>query len=719
MRPRLPRLPRLSVVLPPQHATSKTIPPAAISSDINTSRPVRGYSVAAATALPTQPTTTSATRAGGARVPTSANFPGTTRKSPLPDRRVARAARAASSTAPRAAGEATADTEEVAALFEEDYAPAAGRQNVHEEPLAGPSRMVNMASPPPTTQPYPSASTSPPLPRCLLLPDGDSLCEQSLPYTEAELYSFLHTVKATEYRFGPDKLSALHSVPYFARLVSTRTYRFLIQYAFEASNLALVQSLLAEMQERGIKKDEHTLRVLLRGYLRHGKDEDAREVVRIMQQKGVVLVSTKPRVMVQGGKGKEKEREDFEVLWKAYEVRGREVRLREEAAQRVQNRDEPRESKAPRTKRGRRRGATTILSGAVAPASPFTAPPRTVNVPRDPATLSSSDISTIVTVLAEEGRGSTAFRVAELWLQANRPSRGSSASAPRPHPYPAPASPFFSSSFRPMTARRPLDYHSFGERVAQYHSTALVLLNILLRTLFSERASACAIRSYVLSFLKRHSAPSPARPLTPNLATLRTLVSGLKGVPDAWQNALDMVTWFGYLWGMPLTGEPHSKRIYFRVSRAAKIRAFLHLGIDRAALAAGPPGGPPLPALAKEKRQPHAVVPPDLALLLLNHATDSFLSRTLVSASRVAEVRKWWSKDLERDAKRNELWTSAKMKEAWARAATSGLMVSRTHWGKEKLREVRKPVVRPGQARGVGRLRNPAGRWTKEEKAPH
>ncbi|GAA5897002.1 hypothetical protein JCM6882_007330 [Rhodosporidiobolus microsporus] len=714
MRPRLPRLPRLPVAVPPPHATTSTAPSTASDT---TSRAARAYSVGAAAAPTVLRTPSAASAAASAAASSTANFPretGATRFNTSRRQGVAQKATSSGvdgSRAPRARAPAAAAGP---SLFE-DYPSEGGRgEQVRDEPRAGPSRRTVERSTSSTTRPRPPPSLSG-LPRSLLFPSADVLFEDSFPYTEPELYSYLHTVKATQPSFRPEDLASFHAKLRFVRLVSTRTYRFLLHYAFEASNLRLVQSLLAEMADREIRRDEYTLRVLLRGYLRHGKDAAAEEVARAMQQRGVVLVSTKPRVTTQQGKGKEKEREDFDALWKAFEVRGRETRLREEAAQRVRDRESPRASLGVHTKKGRRRVVSFGRSSFLAPSSAVS-PPRTVDVPPDPASLSGSDISTVVSCLAEEGRGATAFRVAEMWLQANRPSYDP-ASSHLPSP---PASKTFFSSFRPDPNHDPSGLQIFGERAALYQSTALVLLDILLRTLFSERATATSVRTYLRAFLARHSAPPPARPLTPNAATLRTLVSGLKGVPNAWQDGVDMVDWFGYLWGIPVAGKPHSDRIFFQASRRDKLWLRDHFGLKEDDLATGPavpdsaPPSPPPPRL--ERRRPHTVVPADVALLLLNHATDSFRSRAIVGRARVAEVRDWWTKELDRDPKKNELWASFKSKKAWRKAAASGLMVAKKQWWRKKEREVVNPVVTPSEARGRGRTRDPKA---KAKKAPH
>lgn len=521
----------------------------------------------------------------------------------------------------------------------------------------------------------------PTLPRSFLFPSVDSLFEQPLPSSEPELYSYLHQVKATQPSTRPDSLAWFHSQPRISRLSSPRTYRVLLHYAFEESNLRLVRTLLAEMHERGVKKNERVLRVLLRGYLRHGKEEDAREVAQALGRRGVVLLETKPRVLDSAARGKRKE--ELEAPWKGWWMRNRETELVKE---RERVREEARAPQRSAFFSKRRRSARSSSSGP-SPSSnpiPLSLPPRQPTpIPRQSAALAGSDVVTLTHRLVTEARYDEAYAVAEMWLRANRPSLAkSSTSSPTASIPPRTLSPHDSHTSSVHTT-----LSSFGAAAAEFNASALALLHILLRPLFLERAPLFSIRRFVSHFLLTASPPPPSRPLVPNLVTLRTLISGLRGHPEAFFRARKLVDWFGYRWGLPFLGQPDSKRIYF-VPPPRKEAEAKRVGVDEGDAAAARPAAVEDEVEPRSSVKPHQVVSPDLALLLLQHSIDAASSspKTLVSSRQILEIRTWWNA-LDKDPEKYEQWKAYKVRRAWGKAVEVGVMPRRRERMGERARE--------------------------------
>ena len=490
---------------------------------------------------------------------------------------------------------------------------------------------------------FPRTSTSPS--SSAHLASADSLLSQPLPATEPALYDFLRLARTTHPSVPTSWLAWFHAHPRVAPLASSRTYRLLLHRATTATDKALVRALLSEMHERRLGLDDETRRVLLRGYLRGGDDEHALEVVRGLRRsvaKGVVLEATKPRDLGEDAKG----RGDTRAQWKGWAVRERDKRAEEErraaAAAAAAAQVEP-VSRAT-FKRRRQRPNAASSAGEVARAGSPTR--RATLVPARPGTMSSSDIATLVECLGQERRHAEAYGLAETWLVANRP---------------APQSARSSSSLPLAHAHRV---------AADYHSTALVLMNTLLKSLFYEKPTPSSVRAFVDTFLVKHSAPFPAFPLTPNIVTLRLLVSGCLGADDAWDRATSLVDWYGYRFGLPpwgggsLTG----RRRYFvppsfvegkRVGAAKP-----SLGVVSTSDAARDPVLVP----------PHAVVSPDVAVLLLRHAVDQHVRRTLGYKERARAIRQWWSGF---DRRGSDVWGFWRTKQLAERAKRVGLLPSR------------------------------------------
>ncbi|GAA5931996.1 hypothetical protein JCM3775_004208 [Rhodotorula graminis] len=472
------------------------------------------------------------------------------------------------------------------------------------------------------------------------LASADSLLAQPLPSTEPALYDFLRLAHTTHPGVPTSWLAWFHAHPRVAPLASTRTYRLLLHRASTTTDKALVRTLLSEMQERGLGLDDETRRVLLRAYLRGGDDERALEVVRGLRRsvaKGVVLEATKPRDLGEGAKG----RGDVRVQWKGWAVRERDKRAEEErraaaaAAAAVEL--------VPRGTSKRRRQRPSAAAMAAAAAVHARVPPRgAALVPARPDSLSSSDIATLIECLGQERRHAEAYGLAETWLAANRPpAQGGRASSSSP----------------------PVQSHRVA---AEYNSTALVLMNTLLKSLFYEKPSPSSVRTFIDTFLVKHSAPFPAVPLMPNVVTLRLLVSGCLGADDAWDRATALVDWLGYRFGLPPSdGRLTGRRRYFvpptHVEGKRVGAAEPSLGVVSTSVAARDPVLVP----------PHAVVAPDVAVLLLRHAVDQHVRRTLGYKERARAIRRWWSGF---DRRGSDVWGFWRTRQLEDRAKRVGLL---------------------------------------------
>ncbi|BGP13255.1 hypothetical protein JCM10213_004975 [Rhodosporidiobolus nylandii] len=673
MPPRLPRLPRLAIVRRSEHVCSLAATSASASTRIRGARPDSAAAGAAPARLCTAAGAPAADEDAG-RLPT-ATFPAyasTSRGGAGGQQKQAGQqgqgrADNAQHAEPRAGGVRWAQQ-----LLEEDASGSrrAGTEELTvEHAAAAASRSAGANASPTTRRPRPVPSP----PRSFLYPVIDSLCEQPLPSTEPELYSFLHNIKATKPSARPDWLAWFHAQPRISPLASTRTFRVLLQYAFEDSNLRLVRALLAEMHERGVKRDERLLRVLLRGWLRHGKDDEAWEVSQALGKRGILLRSTKPRVLGDGAR--ESRQEELEAVWKGWQMRNRDKRVREERQKAQEELWAPHRAISSQQRLRRRRSVEPSPS-PVAPI-PLTLPPRQpILVPRGAERLPHSDIATLVDSLVSEGRDGAAFDLADSWLQQNRPSyvAPSTTDAPsRRSQRPAPSSPVLSN------------LPAFGAHAAEYHATALVLLHTLLRPLFRECSTPSVARRFLVAFIDRHSAPSPARPLVPNIVTLRTLLSGLAERPNP-RDARDLVDWFAYRWGLPQSGQPNSHRLWFSPSLNERSR----LGLRAEDLATPPPASRDVYFCRPCER-----VSADVAILLLRQAVDSAAAGALVGKRQRRLIREWWDA-LNKDATKDERWDGHDVRLLWKKGVEVGLFESRAKarhedfrkgGGKEKKRE--------------------------------
>lgn len=574
-----------------------------------------------------------------------------------------------------------------------------------EQAVAGPSRLRLSTA-------EETASRSSASPRRVRISDQLENLLLSIPTSEPELYSFLRRAKSAYTSLPPEWLASFHAHPNLADCVSSRTYRFLVRVAFDASSLKLVRDLLAEIKERGVRLDEATKRAILRGYAGLGprlrrEDEAIRSaLVDELGGAGPTIRPTKRRNFGQPGKGSN----DLDELWKGWAVRGRDRRLREHVdallspASAAAATSSPKSGKgSPATSSSPRAWRANFRPNAVTAA---TTPMKRIALSRPPIlippfahTLPGSDIAGFSQALIGTGRRAEAFDLVETWLTANRPVFHEPPTSPR-DPDPPPPSPTTLRSDTDTAAVRQSGQRSpslavYLRQASAYHSTAVVLLNILLKPLFLERAPTPAIRSFVASFLETHTAARPAPPLVPDVVTLRTLVTGVLGSPTAWDRATSLVDWFGYQWGIPVAdpctnarhhflppSEVESDRLAVVPPTAAAVEIARRTGHHYDAV-------PPL-LLVK----PHAVVPPDIALLLLRHASDQY-SRGLFAQSanrrRVWRqgIRAWW-RAFDKDESATDVWTGQKARSVLRKAVKVGLfkpkeLASRTGGGSDSV----------------------------------
>ncbi|BGP53172.1 hypothetical protein JCM8202v2_000731 [Rhodotorula sphaerocarpa] len=521
----------------------------------------------------------------------------------------------------------------------------------------------------------------------------------ALPKSEVELYQFLRRTKAAYSSLSIDWLASFHAHPQFTSLVSSRTYRFLLRAAFGASDLKLVRGLIADIKERGVLMDEMTKRAVLRGYAGMGprlRSEDEGIRTGLLEELGRYGAGTvRPtgrRNFGVTGKGLN----DLDELWKGWAVRGRDCRLRDQLDGLLLGEATPSDQLAvrptakgaytssPRARANLRPGSTSSASTPMKRIA-LSHPP--VLIPPFAPSMPGSDVAGLVQALVDERRKAEAFDIAESWLAANRPVLDTPATRKPPDPPPSDSTPSTTPPSVLAADGNTIASGSFRCRVATYHSTAVVLLNILLKPLFLERAPLSVIRSFVSSFVAMHSVGPPAPPLMPDLVTLRTLVSGVFGTSTAWDRATSLVDWFGYQWGMPVADPCATGRLHFlppsevEANRLAVAPPSASTGSARVALELVRSGTPATTVRQTDLQlflvRPHAVVPPDIALLLLRHAADQY-SRGLFAQSANRRkvwrqgIRAWW-RALEKDEAATDIWTGQKARKVLRRAVKVGL----------------------------------------------
>lgn len=409
-----------------------------------------------------------------------------------------------------------------------------------------------------------------------------------LTTTEPALFSLLLRVSRQQPPPRPEAIAHFHAHSSLSHLVSHRTYSLLLHLAHrKAANLRLVHELVDEMEERGLwlelgsggapeGRGEWTTRAMLLVALQRGDRKGVSEMLQTMRGKGWggVAVINVPRNLGRAGKG----RGDARWSWKG---KGKSKGRVEESAPNA-------ESVPPTTWSRPRSHAMTRYTPFALQQSSSTfheldhllrrRPP---HMPKDPTRLKAEDAAALVESFVRDEKAPEAFSIAQRWLEAARQRLETTASTPEvspppgrqllaplhrrladlhaQHPSPAPIPPHLAPV--PCTSAA-LANVKFA-RIA-YHKTATLLLNILLKSLFSERASLGVIKSFVVDFARANGLPSPppsltdiddpppsSTPLKPGLTTLRTLLSGLQDRQGGYTKGVSLITWFVKRWGLP------------------------------------------------------------------------------------------------------------------------------------------------------------------------
>ncbi|KAK4705945.1 hypothetical protein P7C70_g269, partial [Phenoliferia sp. Uapishka_3] len=358
-----------------------------------------------------------------------------------------------------------------------------------------------------------------------------------LPTTERALYHFLwHHRKTTRTTESAVTIATIHGHHTLRSIVSSRTYGQVLYLALSRSNWALVRSILAEMRDRQIAWDEWICRHLLSAYLKRGDAVRVEGVLREMRKGGL----KEPLAYINWRRDLGDQAKGNGDAWKVWKERLKTA---------------PREAERPtkvvrRPSRGRFSRATGTESSYKTFDDTEAKMKRTATyVPPDVGCLSNFDVTALVESLVQDQRGSQALEAAETWLDENRPLP--------PDPVP------------PPLALQPR-YQSYGvstheHHIRTYEATAVVLLNIVLKILFTKDLYSPHTKTFLEYFVSTHSV-SPERPLTPNLVTLYELIAPLPTVKmrptntftQSWnfRRASNLVNWFGARFGIAAPGKP-------------------------------------------------------------------------------------------------------------------------------------------------------------------
>ena len=497
-----------------------------------------------------------------------------------------------------------------------------------------------------------------------------------LPTTEEEMLHLLYKLRRNNPPLAATRLVEIHSHPTLAPFVSQSSYAYLLRLSYRISNLALARQLLDEMKERHISSGKEVCLAMLYGYTKRGDMAGAVGMRTVLRENGWEDET---------GTGEDfwRERRDLGKeqgkgmgdSWKTWGRRGwGSAKMLAEAG--IAKEKE-------------------LSNGLVTRATPGVPIRPDVVVPLHVGALSGQTIIRLVDSLVHERRTSEAFDVAETWLDMNRPKRPSlpfpstTAAAtqqdnfalnPRPAIEYAPA-PIYLHLRRPGSARS-LTATSFSDpihrrAVSLYNSRALILLNILLKSLLMHYVPPFGARSFVVEFIDRHSVPNDLHignidGIRPDIVTLRELLMNLRSRKNGWRKGIETINWYNNEFG-GLPGESVSSfRRRFKpvsnyspsVSRSTSITNLLSFfptsHATALALAALPP-----PASRINFR---------LALLILNYAVvhQKTLTRNSESiAMHAIEVKAWWES---LDVKGDKEWDSRLAGDIFKKAVRCGVL---------------------------------------------
>lgn len=538
--------------------------------------------------------------------------------------------------------------------------------------------------------------------------------ELDRPTTPAELVSLLHQLRSR--RTHIHVMAKFHSHPSLISLVSAESYALLLRLAYVRSDLKLARFLLLQQTQRNIARSKPTLEAILYGHKKRGDVPGVERVMESMREQGWISYdfSHDRRDFGEIGKGKGDQ-------WKAWGRRGwGSAKLIEDELSRKE-------------KEKRKLEESNVARAFIAGEGDR---PKAV-IPLYPATLSGSTVIQLVDALVHERRAPEAFDAAEIWLDGNIPKRiivkkiAPSTTIPSDaetdHTGPSNGSstrslltsPTLTSliglSLSPTSAIEyapaPIYVHARRHRSSaqinadriferarrEYGARAIVLMNVLLKSLLINYAPPFGCTGFITDFMDKYSAPlvssssgpvsaltstprslpnttrSPLQRLYPDAITLRQLIMNLRSRPNSWRRAMTMINWFSKEFGgLPSENKSAFRRRFDLISPAPPpVSPLLPLSITPAT---------PLStsSLALSILPPTSRLPLPLARLLLNHAIASHKRLTINSPSRkqhAEEVRKWWSSCVDRLRRTDpEGWAERGNQETLRKARRCGLL---------------------------------------------
>ena len=520
--------------------------------------------------------------------------------------------------------------------------------------------------------------------------EGGQEKKSILPTNEEEMLHLMYKLRRSNPPLAPIRLAQIHSHPTLAHFVSQSSYAYLLRLSYRMSNLALSRQILEEMKERKVVRGKEVCLAMLYGFQKRGDMAGAVQMRTVLRENGWEDET---------GAGEDfwRERRDLGKeqgkgsgdTWKAWGRRGwgsAKMLAEAEAAKEKE-----------------------LAKGIVTKMTPGVLPRPDVVIPLHVGALSGQTVIRLVDSLVHERRTPEAFNVAESWLDMNRPNRPTPLAAPsttastttpttassqqenfaltpRPAIEYAPA-PIYLHLRRPGS--RPLSpaTSTFSEAthrrsVTLYNSRALILLNILLKSLLMHYVPPFGARSFVLEYIDRHSVSNDLNVgnidgIRPDIVTLRELLMNLRSRKNGWRRGIETINWYNHEFG-GLPGEPVSS---FR-------RRFKPISHYSSTLSAG--SNAPLSNLLSFFPTSHAdalakaALPPPasrinfrLALLLLNYAVAHQKLLTRNSESRAMhsiEVKAWWES---LDVKGDKEWDSRLAGDIFKKAVRCGVLETR------------------------------------------
>ncbi|SCZ92481.1 BZ3500_MvSof-1268-A1-R1_Chr5-2g07899 [Microbotryum saponariae] len=335
-------------------------------------------------------------------------------------------------------------------------------------------------------------------------------------------------------------LCSFHADSQLAHLVTTDTYLFLLRRAYAVSNYKLAEHLLTELTDRGFSRnDEAIVRLVHRYALKRGNGQLAFEERQRLKSQGLAALEclNSRRDLLEDGKGQG----DAIVTWKGRE-RGRVPRKRRVFYETLRSSTSSSGGKKHNVKAPM---GTPDSHHVIDRLSTLFQRAPSTRSPSDVTKLASVDIATLVDSYVLDRNAQRAFESARVWLDHTR--RGLINTHANLNANPTTTRPTTVATSPPLPPDLARQTHHL-QACRSYEQTALVLLNILLKSLYASRVSTTSIRTFVLTYLDQHSLPQRWK-LRPALATLRTLVVGNTGYHGSWGRSVKLVAWFDQQFG--------------------------------------------------------------------------------------------------------------------------------------------------------------------------